>query len=71
VIVERLVRSRLFVRSLVVTDVVLAIAALAVGAISLTRPLPAWVWIAFAVCLSVAGALSGAVFLRVTSERDG
>ena len=63
-------RSRAFVRALVVTDFVLAVAAIAVGAISLTRPLPTGAWIAFAVCLSVAGVLSGAVFLRVTSDRD-
>ncbi len=61
----------MFLRSLVVVDLLLAAAAIAVGAISLMRPLPTAVWIGFAVCLSIAGVLTGAVFLRLTSDRDG
>jgi hypothetical protein len=62
-------RSRTFIRILLVVDAVVTVAVLAAGVVSLTRPLPSGAWVGFAIALAVAGTLTGAVFLIETSQR--
>jgi hypothetical protein len=63
-------RSRTFIRILLVVDAVVTVAVLAAGVVSLTRSLPSGAWVGCAIALAVAGTLTGAVFLIETSQRN-
>jgi hypothetical protein len=67
--VRGLLESRSFMRIVLTIDLVVAAAAIALGIVSLTRPLPLGVWLGFGIALGVVGFFSGLLFLATTSDR--
>lgn len=56
-------------RVVLAVDLTVAAAAIVLGVISLTRPLPLGVWVGFGIALGVVGFVSGLLFLATTSDR--